>query len=1159
MYLIKYLKKKLFILLFFIANLICLQNTFGQLKSNLVKKKISIQSDSLVLDSLSIVPNTFIIQGALKESYTVDFANAKLFWNQKPTLDSVFVSYRTFPYKLNNQVFLYNYDSVKNNALLAPYYPKGNENNNSIFDFGNIEYTGSFGRGISFGNAQDAVLNSNLNLQLNGIIGDSIEIAAVLSDQNLPIQPDGSTTQLNEIDKIFIQFKKKNWKLNIGDIDLKQNNHYYLNFNKRLQGLTFETENKISKNAHNNFLISGALAKGKFTTNTFQGLEGNQGPYRLQGANNEFFFIVLANSEKVYMDGELLQRGEDQDYIINYNTAEITFTPKNLITKDKRIRAEFEYSDRNYVNSQIFASNEIKFNNKLNLRISAYTNIDAKNSPINQTLNSDQKLFLGNVGDSVQNAYFPVVNIDTLAPGKVLYKKYDSIVNGNIIPIYIYSINKDSAKYNLSFADIGEGKGNYQILLNGANGKVFVWVRPINGVKQGRYEPVQFLISPKKQQLVSATAFYKLNEKSSIKTEIAVSSNDVNTFSKIEKGNDNGVAAKISWLQNTNLNKKLQLNTDIGFETNNTNFRTIERLRTPEFNRDWNLPIINKESSFEKLSNVTATLNDQKGNKVTLQLNNYLRNNSYKGFRQTVSSLSNIKGFTIATNFSYTNTNDLLQKGIYIRPTVDIIKSLPKLRNYRIGINYFAEQNELLNKLTDTLNPLSIGFNSLKIFIASNEAIENKWSASYTKRNNKIPILKQLLLSDNSDDLEVTTSLKANDHHKFNFKANFRNLDVTLPNRVAFKTDKTLLSRAEYEVNEWRGLLTGFILIETGSGQEQRRDFAYLEVPAGQGEYYWIDYNNNSIQELNEFELAQFPDQRKFIKIFIPTNEFVKANFNTFNYGVAINPKAVMNKNKYRGIKNFISRTYIQSSLQINKKEQSNSLININPFKYDIANSSLIILNNTFTNSFSFNKFSTKWGFDINQDDRNSKSLLTYGYENRNIKSYILKSRWNIKNKILLENNIKKIKNILSTPSFSNRNFDIDRRSSETKISFTKNSTLRISGLYEIENKQNSIIFGGEKAIINSIGIEAKINALQSAAINGKFTFSNIQYTGLPNSTVAYIMLDALVPGKNYLWNIDLVKTLRNNIELTFRYEGRKTGNANTVHIGSATMRANFY
>ena len=162
---------------------------------NLRTKTLAVSDKTIRLDSLSIVPGSFV-SSLDSTSYLIDYAGAKLIWKTKPTQDSISISYRVFPfyfakrYAHKNRAL--NYDT---NFVMQPFsYSSADINNEGPFvDYGNIDYSGAFGRALSFGNNQDVVLNSQFNLQLECDLGDSIKIRCAITDNTIPFKPEGNT------------------------------------------------------------------------------------------------------------------------------------------------------------------------------------------------------------------------------------------------------------------------------------------------------------------------------------------------------------------------------------------------------------------------------------------------------------------------------------------------------------------------------------------------------------------------------------------------------------------------------------------------------------------------------------------------------------------------------------------------------------------------------------------------------------------------------------------------------------------------------------------------------------------------------------------------------------------------------------------------------
>ncbi|MBP6455805.1 MAG: hypothetical protein KA275_03655 [Chitinophagaceae bacterium] len=1132
--------------------------------SNWKSKTISVSlNQEINIDSLNIEKNSFSIAGFDSSFYKVDYEKNTFIITQNITLDSIQISYRTLPFSFSTPFFKKDKKWFETNFVFGKenFYDIEKTNNDPFLEFGNIDYNGAFGRILSFGNNQDITLNSQFNLQMQGDLGDSIKIVGAITDNTIPFQPEGNTQQIQEFDRVFIKLERKKSALTVGDFDIKKPPGYFINFFKRVQGGFFSTQLQPTKNTSSNLEIGTSIAKGKFVRNVLLPLDGNQGPYKLTGPNGEQFFIVLAGSERVYIDGIQIQRGENLDYIIDYNTAEIIFMPRRLITKDLRIVVEFEFSDRNFLNSLMYLHNDWQLNKKLNVSLNVYANQDSKNQSILADLDANQKSFLNTIGDSIQNALYPSISFqDTFSNQKILYKKIDTLIGSNLITFYRYSTNPDSAKYQLNFTFVGEGNGNYIQSVQAANGRVYEWKAPNGNTKFGNYEPVIVLVTPKKQQLISLASTYQIDSNKNINIEGALSNTDPNTFSDIGNENHLGKALKLIYNENRFINIKKQqgIKSFVNFEYVDSKFKQIERFRNVEFARDWNLQ--NEAIENEAITQAGVEFYEQQHFKLNYHFTSFIRGKTFDGklHNAQLNYVKNNWNILAIGNVSTQNSN--LINSIFYRPNVVIQKTFPKLKNISISNSYLQEKNISKITNTDSLSKSAFAFNVYRLKINNSKETENQFDFEYMFRDDYFGKNNQLTKANYSNTFTFNGNIATLKNQQVIITSSYRQLFVSDTLISKEKAEESLLGRIEYNGSFLKNAIQGNIVYEFGNGQELKKEFAYVQVPAGQGVYVWRDYNNDNVPQLNEFEVAIFQDEKRYIRVFTITNQYVKAKYSNYTHSINITPRSLWNSNELPLLKKAATLFSYQSSLQIsNRFLGQKGIAQYNPFLSNFNDDVLISNNASIINSIFFNRFSNLWGIDYINTKTNGKVLMNYGIDSRQNKENLLRGRYNINSQLSFNQNLKKGSRLFLSPFLDNRNYLINYNSVEPAFTYLMNKNkLRFVGSYRYEERKNTEEFGSENAFSNSFSFETKYNMPNSGSVFAKTTFSTIKFNGNENSGVGYIMLDGLQKGKNWLWQVTFDKKISNNIEMSIEYEGRKTQENAPIHIGRASVRAVF-
>ena len=1132
--------------------------------SNIRSKKIILSKTPILLDTLSIVANSlqfFNGETNYNDSLSFQIKSDSLhirLKNQGQTLipDSINVIYRVFPYyfgssyaRLDSAKVLPKIEDIYIGYDFDIYKQKESD---LLFSKG-LDYDGSFARGLSFGNNQSLVLNSNFNLQLGGKLGDDLEILASISDANIPIQPEGTTQQLQDFDKVFIQLKRENTTLIAGDYEIARPNSYFINYYKKLQGVSILQENKI-KDGILRQKGSAAISRGKFSRNTLSVREGNQGPYKLTGNDGERFLIVLSGTEKVYFDGKLMSRGEENDYVIYYDRAEIVFTTNRLITKDSRIIVEFEYADQKYLRS-LYQYHSGWEKGKFKVDFNLVSEQDSRNTTGNIDLDSLDLSLLMNTGDQDANAIRSgiISNREPFSSNKIYYKKEFSAIAGD--SVLVFTNNPDSAFYQASFSDVGTANGSYIIDQSvNANGRVYKYV----GVGNGNYEPYIRLVAPEQRQMYAIRSEYRFNKESKGIFELGVSHFDLNRLSSNDDSDNTGLSGRLEFDQNYALGKKKNWNfsPNVQGEVKSVNFKSLNPYRNAEFTRDWNVsPEI---ISNEYLSNIGFQLSD-KGNKTKLgySFSNFNQPGLYNGNRHNINAKLSQKGFLIDFQNNILNSQSASLTTSFARPKINISKSFEKLDNWSIGVYGEREKNEFYDNGSEELKDQSFWYDYSKVFIRSDQKDNFNFGVSYNRRDDYSAKPGTFTNSTTAHEYELAGNWNVGNISNAGWGFTYRDLQISDENLTTETPNTTLLGNLNNILRIWNGAVNSTINYKVSSGQEPKLEFDFREVLPGQGDYIWLD-DGDEIQARNEFQIAPFKDQANYVRVNLFNNEFIKTNNVGFTQSLRLEPKAFFRgKEKRTKTGNILSKFSAISNLRIDNKNQgSNSIFSLDQFSSQ--DTSLVSYSSLYNGILYFNRGNPKFDLQLGLRNNNNKIVQTLGFEQRGLRELFFRNR------IAFSKNLDFISvftlgnKSLNSEIFSNNDFDVEFRKVEPQFVYRIGNKMRLTANYIYEEKNNKEGTLGERAVINDFKMGMAYSQEKTSRLNTELTFAQVNYTGQTNSALELNMLDGLKDGRNILWVIDYSKRILKNIDISISYEGRKTGSTKVIHVGRAQVKSTF-
>ncbi len=1113
------------------------------------------ESDSVVLDSLRTLQRNV--------EYSIDYRSGKI------TFDSTFVrtlfadtiarhmvvlSCEFYPFKFQDSYFrrklLVLKDSTGRDTLRVS-RPRSAFGLNDIFG-ANLQKSGSIVRGFTVGSNRDFSLNSGLRLQLAGKIASDIEVVAALTDENTPIQPEGTTQTLQEFDKVFVELRSTDATATLGDFDVDLRGTEFASLTRKVQGA------KVSANYHpgfatGSFLASAASSRGKFNTNQFQGLEAVQGPYRLTGRNNERQIIVIAGTERVYINGEVQTRGETNDYTIDYSNGEVTFTPRRLITSASRITIDFEYTDRQFSRSFLAGQNSTNFlENKAKFTFTFLREADDPEAPIDLSLTDSARSVLQQAGDDRSKATLSGV---ALVDSNGYYVPDSAMVSGLTYHFFRYAPAKD-ARYVISFSSVPFGQGEY---IRQAVG-IFVW----KGPSQGDYAPVKFLPLPQSARVLDFALDVVPTNDLKLTGEFGASSFDANRLSTLNDGDNNGHAVKFE-AQYSPRDVKIGGMRIGSFDVRlkerfiNKRFVPVDRTNVIEFNRKWGFDSFSQsdeeiqEGSLGYSPTHSIAVSTGYG-KITRDDLRSIRNEASFVMRGDSLPAVNYYLESIRTREAPSdNYSSWLRQNGSIEHRFGILLPFFKYENENRRISFLSR---------DSLKDGSFAFNAFTPGIRLKEFLNMTLAAQLEFRtDNKFA---SGVVVRESKSFTQTYGWRLSEWNTLS-----SSMDVTLRKKQfspAFKQFgnadiQTVLVRNQTRYSPLNRGIESDLFYEVSTERSSRLERVFIRVAVGTGNYKYLgDLNGNGVSEESEFEPARFDGD--YIATTVPSDELFPVIDLKTSARIRIVPSRFLSLAE-SPLEDILSAITSESYIRVEEKSSEPNLkdiylLHFSKFQSDSTISGATLFTQDVNVFEGRPEFSARLRYSQRKGMNKFASATSGGTQERNFtRERSLRLRWQLVAEIANQIDFVNRNDRVSSTGASSRLRNIESNSLAFDLSYRPYQNVEMGMKFEVGKSTDQFQTPAVNADLNTQSVrlvyafqgtgQARVEAAREEVLLSRALDS-----------FPFELTGGRVAGKTYLWRTAFDYRVTQFIQATLNYDGRTEGGRSPVHTARAEVRAFF-